>query len=179
MKKLRRLSNIALAGTISLGGVIAFTSTNASAAEVSKPKYNISTEPQFSNKVENEKSVKSFGANLNVNVDVLGIANMIRDSINSSANRAGFVKGVKESAFYGAGQQYNVMVFNLNQGYNYNLQGVKFFATTVYDGITYGIWVFESGKFTNEGDGGYINWAFMGWGNRTGNTVWFYNPFSM
>ncbi|NUC18748.1 hypothetical protein BK735_24290 [Bacillus mycoides] len=156
MKKIRGISNITLEGTISLGGVIAFTSTNACAAELSKPKYNISTESQFSKKVENEKAVKSFGANLNVSVDVLGIANMIRDSINSSANRAEFVKEVKESAFYGAGQQYNVMVFNLNQGYNYNFKGVKFFATTVYDGITYGIWVFESGKFTNEGDGGWL-----------------------
>ncbi|HDR7657037.1 TPA: stress protein [Bacillus wiedmannii] len=152
---MRGISNITLEGTISLGGVIAFTSTNACAAELSKPKYNISTESQFSKKGENKKAGKSFGTNLNVSVDVLGIANMIRDSINSSANRARFVKEVKESAFYGAVQQYNVMVFNLYQGYNYNFKGVKFFATTVYDGITYGIWVFESGKFTNEGDGGW------------------------
>ncbi|HDR7784874.1 MULTISPECIES: hypothetical protein [Bacillus cereus group] len=156
MGKNRVISNVTLEGTISLEGVIAFTSTNACATKISKPKYNISTESQFSKKVENEKSVKSFGANLNVSVDVLGIANMIRDSINSSANRAGFVKEVKESAFYGAGQQYNVMVFNLNQGYNYNFKEVKFFATIVYDGITYGIWVFESGKFTNEGGGGWL-----------------------
>ncbi|OOR48922.1 stress protein, partial [Bacillus mycoides] len=96
-------------------------------------------------------------ANLDVSIDVLGIANLIRNAINSQTNRSGFVKGVMESTFYSAGQRYNVMVFNLNQNYEDRFNGVKFFGTTVYDGITFGIWVFEDGEFTNKGDGGWIN----------------------
>ena len=43
------------------------------------------------------------------------------------------------------------------------LQGVQFFDTFTYNNdVPYGIWVFESGKFVKPGDGGDINWAFIG-----------------
>ncbi|MCY9402193.1 stress response protein YvgO, partial [Bacillus haynesii] len=29
----------------------------------------------------------------------------------------------------------------------------------------------ESGQFTNQGDGGWINWAFKGWFDRNGQNV--------
>ncbi len=55
-------------------------------------------------------------------------------------NRSGFVKGAMEKAFFESGQQYNVMVMNLSQGYNPNqLQGVQYFDTVDYDGITFGV----------------------------------------
>ena len=63
-----------------------------------------------------------------------------------------------ESSFYASGQKYNVMVFNLSQEYEDHFNGVQFYGSAVYDGITYGIWVFEDGSFTNKGDGGWINW---------------------
>ncbi|MBT2625404.1 stress protein [Bacillus sp. ISL-32] len=115
-------------------------------------------------------------AGLNVNVDVLGIANQIADSIKSAQNRDGFVKNLMESSFYASGQKYNVMVFNLSQEYEDHFNGVKFYGSAVYDGITYGIWVFEDGSFTNKGDGGWINWAFRGWFDRNDNTAEFHRP---
>ncbi|MBP2078806.1 stress protein [Oceanobacillus polygoni] len=115
-----------------------------------------------------------------VTVDPVAIGEAIADAKKSADNRSGFVKGAREKAFYEADQQYNVMVMNLSQGYNANqLQGVQYFDTVDYDGITFGVWVFEEGTFVNEGDGGYDNWAFRGWFERTGDdekTVNFHRP---
>ncbi|MFD8542540.1 stress protein [Streptomyces sp. NPDC059649] len=120
----------------------------------------------------------SANANVNFNIDVLGIANKIESSIKTAQNREGFVKNLRESAFYAAGGQYNVMVMNLSQGYDHHLNGVKAYGSATYDGVIYGIWVFEDGEFTNLGDGGYINWAFQGWFDRpnNGGYVKFYRP---
>lgn len=58
------------------------------------------------------------------------------------------------------GGRYNVMVFNLSQNYEDRFNGVKTFATANLGNVVYGIWVFESGTFKNNGDGGRDNWAF-------------------
>ncbi|CUB44704.1 stress response protein YvgO [Bacillus velezensis] len=116
------------------------------------------------------------GVNFNVNLDVLGIANSIRDAVVQNANRPGFVKNMMESTFYSAGQKYNVMVFNLAQNYDDHFRGVKFYGSAVLNGVVYGIWVFEDGEFTNQGDGGWDNWAFRGWFDRDGKYVKFYRP---
>ncbi|MCK7624473.1 stress protein [Streptomyces sp. RS10V-4] len=126
------------------------------------------------------ESPVSVGANANLNftIDVLGIANKIEASVKTAQNREGFVKNLRESAFYAAGGQYNVMVMNLSQGYEDHLNGVKTYGSATYDGVVYGIWVFEDGEFTNVGDGGYLNWAFRGWYDRpdNGGYVKFYRP---
>ena len=115
-----------------------------------------------------------------VTVDPVAIGQAIEDAKKSADNRSGFVKGAMEKSFFESGQQYNVMVMNLSQGYNSDqLQGVQYFDTVDYDGITYGVWVFEEGTFINEGDGGYDNWAMRGWFERTGDdekTVNFHRP---
>lgn len=127
---------------------------------------------------QEEKSQKTImaqraSANLDVQVDVLGITNLIISSIKSSRDRSGFVKNLMNGAFYGAGERYNVMVFNLSQDYEESFRGVKFYGSAVYDGVTFGIWVFEDGEFTNKGDGGWINWAFYGLFDRNGGYVRF------
>jgi hypothetical protein len=84
-----------------------------------------------------------------------------------------------EQATYAARGKYNVMVFNMSQPYNRNIRGVKFFKQANYQGVPYGIWIFEDGTFTNKGDGGFINWAFNGRFQRSGNqghTVTFQKP---
>lgn len=69
---------------------------------------------------------------------------------------------------------------NVSQGYNSaQLQGVQYFDTIDYDGITFGGWMFEKGTFINESDGGYHNWAFRCWLDRTGDdddTVYLHKP---
>lgn len=130
---------------------------------------------------QEEKSQKTMmaqraSANLSVSVDVLGITNLIVSSIKSSRDRSGFVKNLMNGAFYGAGQRYNVMVFNLSQNYQQSFRGVKFYGSAVYDGVTFGIWVFEDGEFLNQGDGGWINWAFSGWFDRNDQYVRFKKP---
>ncbi|WP_129707639.1 stress protein [Priestia megaterium] len=115
-----------------------------------------------------------------VTVDTVAIGQAIADAAKTADNRSGFVKGAMEKAFFESGQQYNVMVMNLSQSYNSDqLQGVQYFDTVDYDGITYGVWIFEEGTFINEGDGGYDNWAFRGWFERTEDdekTVNFHRP---
>ncbi|MGW9019228.1 stress protein [Priestia megaterium] len=114
-----------------------------------------------------------------VAIDPVAIGQAIADAAKTADNRSGFVKGAREKAFYEAGEQYNVIVMNLSQGYDEKLNGIQYFDTVDYDGITYGVWVFEDGTFVNEGDGGYDNWAFRGWFERTGDdekTVNFHRP---
>ncbi|WP_353856356.1 stress protein [Bacillus sp. Bos-x628] len=145
----------------------------AHAAEPKAAPVSTTVQPTVLNKIAESKA---FSPNVNINFDVLGIANAIINAANANTNREGFVKGLMESAFYAAGSRYNVMVFNLSQGYETHFNGVKTFATVRYGGLTYGVWVFESGSFTNKGDGGYINWAFRGWFDRNGGFVNFRRP---
>jgi hypothetical protein len=39
----------------------------------------------------------------------------------------------------------------IGEEYEDHFNGVQFYGSAVYDGITYGIWVFEDGSFTNKG----------------------------
>ena len=112
-------------------------------------------------------------ANLNVDVDVNALTNTITQAISSAANRNGVVKQIMNAAYYQTNQRYNVMVFNLNQNYDASgLVGVKYYKNVTYDptnsNIPFGVWVFESGTFVNQGDGGYINWCFGGSFKRSG-----------
>jgi hypothetical protein len=118
-----------------------------------------------------------LGANFGVNLDILGVAQTIASAVTSEQNRDGFVKNLMESTSFSTGQQYNVMVFNLSQDYEEKFNGIVFYGSAVYTGgITYGIWAFEDGEFTNKGDGGWINWAFKGWFDRDGSHVKFKKP---
>ena len=108
-------------------------------------------------------------------LDFSGLEDLIRSTKDTTNNREGFVKKLAESAFNQlTDEKYNVMVFNMNQSYTERLNGVQLFKEEVYDDgfngdIHYGVWIFEDGEFINRGDGGYINWAFQGWFERTGD----------
>ena len=109
------------------------------------------------------------GCEPNFDIDVNALTNTIQQAIVSAANREGAVKSMMEAAYNQTKQRYNVMVFNLNQNYDDSqLSGVKSYTNHTYSQIPYGVWVFESGTFVNQGDGGFINWAFAGSWKRTG-----------
>ncbi|AMQ75512.1 MULTISPECIES: hypothetical protein [Bacillus] len=153
--------------TVALGAALSLTPLSfVSAKETPVPQ----------NMAQQSSDVSAKDVGLNIDVDLLGIGNSIADAIKSAQNRDGFVKNLMESSFYASGQKYNVMVFNLSQEYEDHFNGVQFYGSAVYDGITYGIWVFEDGSFTNKGDGGWINWAFRGWFDRDGDHVEFHRP---
>ena len=109
---------------------------------------------------------KGLDVSLDVSIDPLKIADKIEKAVNSNASRKSFVKNLMESTFQAAGREYNVMVFNLAQDYDDNFNDVVFYGSGIVDDITFGIWAFRDGEFTNSGDGDYINWAFRGWYDR-------------
>ncbi|MFD8887249.1 stress protein [Streptomyces erythrochromogenes] len=99
------------------------------------------------------------------------IFNIVTEAIERKQNRSGYVKSLMEGAFYESGQRYNVMVINNANHYTPNLHGVVYDAKVSGIHGTYRVLVFESGQFTNHGDGGWINWAFRGWFDRDGGHV--------
>lgn len=119
------------------------------------------------------KSLSTRQVEVSIDLDLLGIGQAIAGAISFNDNRDAFVIDTMYKSFYGAGQKYNVMVFNLNVAHHQAFTGVQMYASVKYGDIIYGIWVFECGTFENQGDGGYINWAFMGWFNRNDGHVTF------
>ncbi|MFC9586712.1 stress protein [Streptomyces yangpuensis] len=112
---------------------------------------------------------------VNVSMDQLGRGKAIADALRGikTDNRGTFVQEAVDKAFNAAGGRHNVMLFNLSQNYNDQFQGTRVYANVQWGNIHYGLWIFESGQFTNQGDGGWINWGFVGWYERNGGHVTF------
>lgn len=110
----------------------------------------------------------SAAPKLNMDLNVNQLIQYIDGKVQKSANRPGFVRSMCNEFFYDLNGQYNIMLFNLNQDHVPDLKGVAFYRNIRYDGIPYGLWVFDSGTFTNKGDGGYINWCMFGSHERKG-----------
>ena len=99
----------------------------------------------------------------NIQIDPLAIGQAIAGAIQSANNRSAFVKDVLEKTKSQTGGRYNVMVFNMAQGYEFNpAPGTYHYTSCNYQGTIYGVWVFKSGDFRNLGDGGWINWGMWG-----------------
>jgi hypothetical protein len=119
--------------------------------------------------------------NVDLKVDLNKAVDSISKTISANKDRGAWVRALGEQLRANYGAQYNVMVFNMQQGWDFNPgpPGTYMFVTKDFDGgitgtITYGIWVFRSAAvFVNKGDGGYINWAFSGAYTRKGGTVKF------
>lgn len=105
-----------------------------------------------------------------ITIDPLAIGQAIKNAVKSGKNRNACVKGLMEAATPEANKGgYNVMVFNMRQGYKTDIRNTVAFFTQVHcDGIPFGVWIFDKGTFTNQGDGGFINWAFYGTFRREG-----------
>ncbi|AXG79407.1 stress protein [Streptomyces paludis] len=114
-------------------------------------------------------------ATVTIHGDQLGRGKQVTDAIRSvtTNNRGDFVNQVKDKIFTAAGGRHNVMVFNLSQNHKDRFNNVRLYANVKWDKIHYGVWIFESGEFTNLGDGGWINWGFRGWFDRNDKHVKF------
>ncbi|MFD3538431.1 hypothetical protein ACFWUQ_02890 [Streptomyces sp. NPDC058662] len=117
-----------------------------------------------------EKSVT-----VTVSMDQIGRGAAIAEALRGikTDDRGAFVRDAVDKAFNAAGGRHNVMLFNLSQNYNDQFQGTRVYANVKWGNNHYGLWIFESGQFTNNGDGGWINWGFVGWYERNGGHVQF------
>lgn len=113
-------------------------------------------------------------------IDVPQMNAAIREVARNAANRADFTRGAAGRAAglpLSNGQpissRYNVLVFNLEVRYSQALRGVVYRQGFRFAGRTYELWIFRDGWFRNEGDGGFINWAFTGSFDKRDNFVQF------
>ncbi|MFI5618641.1 hypothetical protein [Streptomyces sp. NPDC051567] len=113
---------------------------------------------------------------VSVSMDQLGTGAAVANALKgiSTDDRGSFVQQAVDKAFNASGGRHNVMLFNLSQGYNDQFQNTRIYANVQWGNIYYGLWIFESGTFTNTGDGGWINWGFRGWFDRNGGNVNFH-----
>eukprot|EP00168_Porphyra_purpurea_P009778 TRINITY_DN2399_c0_g1_i1.p1 TRINITY_DN2399_c0_g1~~TRINITY_DN2399_c0_g1_i1.p1 ORF type:complete len:181 (-),score=72.57 TRINITY_DN2399_c0_g1_i1:328-870(-) len=118
--------------------------------------------------------------NLNFNVDVNALGKSVAGLFRGARDRGAAVQSARDTVAYYRQKNgrriiddYNVMVFNRQVKYSARLKGIAYYKSFKYSGITYGIWVFRSGTWINRGDGGFINWAFIGKFKRSGKTVTF------
>lgn len=112
---------------------------------------------------------------LNFDVDVNDLIGTIAGAIAGATDRGAFVQSARDKVAYYRDRQgrqiiadWNVLVFNRQQGHTERLRGVQFYNDFNYHGITFGVWVFKDGWFRNDGEGTYANWAFRGSWTRSG-----------
>ena len=93
-------------------------------------------------------------------------------------HQAQLVKDSTDKAFHLAAQfgYYNVIMINLANHYVEHLNNKVLYANIRWNGIYYGLWVFEDGHFENQGKGGYENWGMVGWFTKNNGVVDFTKP---
>jgi hypothetical protein len=165
-----RLRNLGVFTTI-VGLAILSGTLSDSAFAAKPPRPSSQSTAASGGKAAEAADVAQAGIDLGLQINQLIVQNQ---------NRGGFVKQASEVAYGLYKQKYNVMVFNTSQNYDASgLQGVKKRLPANYQGVPYVVFIFKSGTFVNQGDGGFINWAFQGNWKRSGNqnkTVTFTDP---
>lgn len=117
------------------------------------------------------------GSGGNASNMALAAIGMLRDAYRTKAQRGAAVQKMVEAASQ-ARPGLNIMVYDVKHDPDYSdpnkprwidsLTGVREVGDVLYcnqwDGTvhTYRIWAFEGGEFTNQSDGGWINWGFYG-----------------
>ncbi|MET8981198.1 stress protein [Streptomyces sp. NPDC004539] len=176
MRILRKRTTALLLGAATLGSLLMPVSAVAAAA--SPARQGAGTAATQAQAAPQAGTALAAGPKIDVTSAVLDISDriydVITDAIERNQNRSGYVKSLREGAFYDAGQRYNVMVIKADHRYDSKFKRI------VYDAKVkggkypkYRVVVFESGVVVNKGDGGYINWAFRGWFKRDGMKVTF------
>lgn len=103
------------------------------------------------------------------------INKIVSEAHAQSSNRAGYVKSLQEGVWWSINRRLNVLVIKARHPYDAQFSGVAFDRVVSADGFpAFRVVAFQSGTVTNKGDGGYINWAYAGSFNRSGNKVTFY-----
>ncbi|MER5767360.1 hypothetical protein [Streptomyces sp. NPDC001985] len=121
-------------------------------------------------------STRAVAVTVSVSMDHLGRGQAIADALRNiqTNNRQTFVQEAVSKAFHNAGGRHNVVLHNLSQNYTDRFQGTAVYANVRWGHVYFGLWIFESGEFTNHGDAGWINWGFHGWFERNGNHLRFH-----
>ncbi|WP_435601043.1 stress protein [Streptomyces sp. C10-9-1] len=181
MRRNTALASIALTALAVTGAAVAPaqaaplpSATTATAATADAPTATAADTPGAKEALPAAAAAKT--PSVKIAMDQLGRGKAIADAIRSvkTDNRGKFVQEAVNKAFDAAGGRHNVMLFNLSQGYQERLHGKRVYANVQWGNIYYGLWVSESGEFTNTGDGGWINWGFRGWFDRNGGHVTFH-----
>lgn len=112
-------------------------------------------------------------ASVNLNIDVNALIEAIGNAINSNHQREAFVKTALETVTSQIRGSHNIMVFNMQQGFEFDPDwNWTWFTSRSFQKILYGIWVFRGPvRFVNKGDGGWINWGFYGAFQRNRGTL--------
>lgn len=113
-------------------------------------------------------------------VDVLKINAAIKEVARTSPDRGSFTRssvvraaGILLRDGRSIGSVYNVLIFNREVRQKHALNQVVYRQAFGSAGRTYDLWIFRDGWFHNEGDGGWINWAFTGSFDKSGGFVQF------
>ncbi|MDK1472915.1 hypothetical protein QNO07_05625 [Streptomyces sp. 549] len=164
MNTFRKQATVLVVGAATLGSLL----VPASMAAAAPAKQNTA--------VTQPGEVRAAGIKIDVVTSTVDISNrlynIISQAIAHKQNRSGYVKSLREGAFYDARERYNVMIIKADHKYSSNLKRIVYDAKVKGGNYpTFRVIVFESGSFTNRGDGGYDNWAFRGWYKRDGMTV--------
>jgi hypothetical protein len=94
-----------------------------------------------------------------INFDMVQAFNAAVTESEKKNQRLGFVNGLIETFKNSTdNDEYNILIFNLNQNYDEHLEGIKSFQTVTLGTVTYGIWIFTHGYFRNKGSLGDENW---------------------
>ncbi|MET8091243.1 hypothetical protein [Micromonospora sp. NPDC005220] len=130
--------------------------------------------------------VTMAGGSVSVLDGALGIANQIfsivQEQVRLQINREGLVRALRETAWYKTGEKHNIIVMVAPNGswegrFSCHLVGKVSDAVYRYPGYPpFRVVAFSHGTVKNEGEGGYINWAYRGWFDRNGMTVHFRKP---
>lgn len=113
-------------------------------------------------------------------IDVQQMNAAIQEVARNAANRGDFTQdavrraaGLPLSNGRPISTRYNVLIFNREVRYSQALRGVAYRQGFRFAGRIYDLWIFRDGWFRNEGDGGFINWAFTGSYDKRDNFVQF------
>lgn len=176
MRRSARLASLALTALVLAGGATVPAHAAQSPASAPSAFSARATATRTAPDAIAPRAAAGKSVSVHVSLDQLGAGGRIAEALRAikTDNRGAFVQEAVNKAFDAAGGRHNVMLFNLSQNYDERLRGKRLYANVQWGNIYYGLWISESGEFTNNGDGGWINWGFKGWFDRNGGHITFH-----